>query len=212
MVSLTVLCEGLTEKNFVINVLSPHLNVFNVYAKTIDLNGGMTWGEFKKELNRAFQQRRDHEWVTTMLDLYKMMRVPDCPKLEEMDSLGKAKQLEKSMAKVFPNPRFVPYIQVHEFETLLYVDLNKLVVAFPDGEAIRAIRVLQSDTKDCRPEEINGNEATAPSKRLIRELPEYKARKSTAGPQVVQHIGLPAIRAVCPHFNDWVSRLEGLTP
>jgi hypothetical protein len=211
LVSLTVLCEGPTEVNFVTQVLKPHLSSVDVFAKPTSLGGGLTWEKVKTELNLALRQRRDHEWATTMFDLYKMMRVPDCPNLGTSHGRAKAIKLEAAMAHGLPSPNFVPYVQVHEFEALVYVDLTKLADAFPDGEATEAIPALQNETQGLQPEDINEQEETAPSKRLIREIAAYKSRKTTAGPQVAEHIGLPTLRAACPHFNDWVSKLEVLS-
>ena len=51
---------------------------------------------------------------------------------------------------------------------------------------------------------------TAPSKRLIQEVPAYKHLKSIAGPAIAARIGLTVLRNRCPHFNEWVTRLEQL--
>ena len=41
-------------------------------------------------------------------------------------------------------------------------------------------------------------------------VPSYKRMKSAAEPQTAQRIGLPTIRAACPHFGRWLTRLEQL--
>ena len=61
------------------------------------------------------------------------------------------------------------------------------------------------------PEEIDDGEQTAPSKRLIREVPAYYSLKPVAGPLIVAEIGLPNLRSACPHFDEWVSTLERLS-
>ena len=60
------------------------------------------------------------------------------------------------------------------------------------------------------PELIDDGPDTAPSKRIIAEIPEYAKRKSSAGPIVAERIGLPALRAKCEHFGGWIDRLETL--
>lgn len=201
----------MTERNFVDRVIRPHLGRYKVFAKHQGLDGGLTWGRLNRELNLVLAQRRAHEWATTMLDLYKVMSVPDMPLIHAGRSgVDKALELEKAMARGLSNPNFIPYVQVHEFETLVFVDLNKLSVAFPDGEAKSAIPMLQSDIGALAPEDIDEGEQTAPSKRLIRRIPAYQLRKSTAGPEIAKHIGLEAIRRDCPHFNDWITKLERL--
>ncbi len=42
-------------------------------------------------------------------------------------------------------------------------------------------------------------------------IPDYAARKSSAGPLIAAKIGLPTLRACGRHFNSWVTTvLEGL--
>ena len=58
------------------------------------------------------------------------------------------------------------------------------------------------------PELINDGQDTAPSKRILKKIPEYD--KATAGVRIVGRIGLPTLRAKCPHFNEWLYQLEEL--
>ena len=41
-------------------------------------------------------------------------------------------------------------------------------------------------------------------------VPAYANEKTTAGPLVAETIGLPSMRQKCPHFNQWLTRLESL--
>ena len=61
------------------------------------------------------------------------------------------------------------------------------------------------------PEEIDDGEQTAPSKRIIREVPLYAKLKPIAGPNITSAIGLPELRRACPHFDGWVRKLEQLS-
>lgn len=60
------------------------------------------------------------------------------------------------------------------------------------------------------PELIDDGETTAPSKRIIAEIPKYRHQKATAGPLIASRIGVQIMRERCPHFNDWVTILEAL--
>ena len=60
------------------------------------------------------------------------------------------------------------------------------------------------------PELIDDGQHSAPSKRIIEQIPAYKRLKTSVGPQMAADIGLRAIRLKCPHFDAWISRLEGL--
>lgn len=56
------------------------------------------------------------------------------------------------------------------------------------------------------PEEVNDGVDTAPSKRLLKAYPRYL--KSAYGPRVITDVGLPTIRAACPHADSWLTELE----
>jgi len=60
------------------------------------------------------------------------------------------------------------------------------------------------------PEEINEGVNTSPSKRLINHIPIYERSKTRVGALAIAAIGLPTLRARCPHFDDWIRQLERL--
>ena len=103
------------------------------------------------------------------------------------------------------NPaRFVPYVMMHEFEGLLFSDCDRFGegIGRPDlAPQFRAIRDAFNS-----PEEINDSPVTAPSKRVVALVPGYE--KPLFGTLAVLHIGIASIRAECPHFRQWLERLE----
>jgi hypothetical protein len=102
--------------------------------------------------------------------------------------------------------RFIPYIQLHEFEAFLLVDPDKLITMYPDKQS--AINRLKIDIGNMEPEKINDSQHTAPSKRIIKHLPNYEGQKAQVGPLVAEDIGLGRLRKECPHFNEWIDMLE----
>ena len=60
------------------------------------------------------------------------------------------------------------------------------------------------------PEQINDNSDTAPSKRIAGVVLRYNKR--VHGPLLAEMIGMDTIRAECPRFNAWITRLEALNP
>ena len=103
--------------------------------------------------------------------------------------------------------RVVPYVQRHEFEGLLFSNVEAFAGQndFPNGcvDALRAIRA-RFET----PEEVNDHPQTAPSKRIKGVIPMYNKRFH--GPVLAEEIGLDTIRAECPRFRAWMTRLESL--
>jgi Domain of unknown function (DUF4276) len=214
-VTLRVLCEGPTEANFVTQVLAPHLKPYNVFAKPEPLQnesyGVVPYKRLYNAIKADIGRSRRHEYVTTMIDLYRIGDYPGADRVAGEDLLDRVRRIETRMGEILPNPRFIPYIQVHEFEALVFVDLDRLPEQFPDGEADGAPERLRLSVGNYGPEEINDGDETAPSKRIIREVPSYKPLKSIAGPAIALSIGLLHLRRACPHFNDWITGLEQLS-
>ena len=103
--------------------------------------------------------------------------------------------------------RFIPYLQLHEFEALLLSDPRQLKEQFPDKVAQIRRLVAIADSYG-NPELIDDNPNTAPSKRIIAEIPEFAGMKPSAGPITALKIGLPNLRSSCLHFDEWVRKLE----
>lgn len=97
---------------------------------------------------------------------------------------------------------------MHEFEAFLLVDPDKLLGMFPDSAL--ALEKLKKNIGNTAPEEVNDSIHTAPSKRIVKYFPDYKGQKAQVGPMVAEDIGISKLRTNCPHFNDWITRLEQL--
>jgi hypothetical protein len=213
-VELTVLCEGQTEVNFVQQVLSPHLSVFGVYPKAIPLAreafGTVPFAKLRNASKQEIGRARSHQFTTTMVDLYALHGFPEQDAKPGEAPSVRACRIEAAMADDLPSSRFLPYIQVHELEALVFVDLNQLRPSFPDHDLTVPLGRLQTDVAGLAPEDIDDGAETAPSKRLIKYVAPYKHAKAYAGPQAAARIGLARLRGACPHFAAWLSRLEGL--
>jgi hypothetical protein len=112
----------------------------------------------------------------------------------------------QTLGKASIPDRFIPYIQIHEFEALLFSNPHALAKGIyrddlaPEFEAIR--NAFPS------PEDINDHPNTAPSKRLINLYKDYN--KITNGILAANEIGLPTMRKECKHFDQWLKQLEFL--
>jgi len=213
-IELRVLCEGATEQGFVTQVLASHLRAFDIFPRAERLakgrSGVVPFAILYEAIKRDVGRSRNHQYVTTMIDLYALSKYPGVEKKAGESVLERVARIEAGMSEALPNDRFIPYIQVHEFEALVFVDLEILPSQFPDGEADGAPARLRQQIGETAPEEINDGQMTAPSKRLIREIPAYEHLKSVVGPAIAARIGLAKLRASCPHLDAWITRLEGL--
>ena len=116
--------------------------------------------------------------------------------------------LQEDIKRELDDPRFFPYIQLHEFEALILADPEQLNCEYMEHteQIQRLVDMVASEGGN--PELID--KTKAPSKRIIDEIPEYEGSKTTAGPIVVGKIGIPRLREKCAHFAEWLLRLEKL--
>jgi len=222
MIRLHVTAEGQTEQAFARKVLAPYLAEFNIFvdARCVltsknkraakEYRGGLLgYDKAKKDIELWLKEDNHKDCrFTTMFDLYGLPN--DFPGYTDAkmqpDPYNRIKILEKAMASDFNDQRFVPYVQLHEFETLILADPRQLDLEYLEHDT--PINHLIAMVGQQNPELINDGPTTAPSKRILEEIPEYD--KVTAGVSVAGKIGLQKLREKCRHFNEWVTRLEQL--
>ena len=147
-----------------------------------------------------------------MFDLYALPK--DFPKYDESRSFSdpckKVAFLEAALMEDIASPRFIPYIQLHEYEALLLASPSTFSCFFEKHE--REIANLEKMARMFQsPELIDDGSFTAPSKRITKEFPGYLKSKAMAGPIIAKNIGLEVIRSKCLHFNEWLRKLENLS-
>lgn len=225
MSRLYLFAEGRTEQTFASTVLSPHLANHGVYVQgpilvansrkgRVTHRGGIrTFRAMQDDIGRLLRQDSVSDvFFTSMIDLYALPG--DFPGFEEAsrhraDPYGRVKALEASWADGTDDPRFIPFIQLHEYEAYLFADVSRLSRFYDDCDAeIEALRRVVDVAGS--PELIDDGHQTAPSKRIIGQFPDYEHRKATIGPQAAELVGLETIRCECPHFVQWLGRLEQL--
>jgi hypothetical protein len=222
---LYVFCEGPTAQGFCKQVLRPHLfPAHEGQIHTIKIaqsrhhgvihRGGIgTYATLRFDITSELKRRGSPDvGFTTMIDLYKSPR--DFPgkkshTLTPGDPRPYVEALERAFQADIADRRFVPYLQLFEYESLLFSDPDAFRIAFDDrDEAIEELKRIAALFPSI--EHIDDGESTAPSKRIIGLLPEYDGLKPTAGPDIAEYIGIDAMRAACPHFGAWIARLEAL--
>jgi len=221
-IHLHIIAEGQTEQKFVLKVLAPHLAQHQVFADARCIltskdkhtgrqsRGGLpNYLKAKNDIQRWLKEdSRTNCRFSTMFDFYALPN--DFPAFAQAkdyaDPYHKIACLEAALTQNIGDNRFIPYIQLHEFEALILADARKLDWEYFEHEA--AIASLVTMVGDTCPELINDGAETAPSKRILKQIPEYD--KVTAGWTVVEQIGLATLRHKCPHFNEWLTRLEQL--
>jgi hypothetical protein len=220
MIRLNIIVEGLTEETFVRDLLAPHLGQHHVFTQARSVETGRRKGHiFRGGLDRYEKVRKDiKSWlkqesaalVSTMFDYYALPKDFPRPATPQggLPVHQWVSQLEQALSEDIRDTRFIPYIQIHEFEALLFSDVEatgSVLGATPEQlDQLRRIRAAFET-----PEHINDSPETAPSKRLLQLFPGYP--KPLSGIQALNRIGLSAIRQSCPHFAGWLTRLESLS-
>ena len=220
---LVVVVEGQTEEAFVKDALGPHLWDRGVFAAativgtpkrrgSAPLNkGGGGWTRWARDIRRILGEHRDRDVrVTTLFDLYGLPA--GFPGLAshgaDLDTARRCQNLEAALAGEFDDPRFIPYLQRHEFEALVLASLNSLKALLDAPEDLDGLGAPVGELAGRAPEDVDDGRETAPSKRLASRVPSYS--KTVHGPLAIADTGLGTLRARCPRFDAWLTRLEGL--
>ena len=217
MKRLVFIVEGETEEAFVNSILRPYFQSFGLYNpiqcfKIKHTQGGMHKYSYVRSdvLNTIYET---DVIVTTMFDLYALPH--SFPGYEDSLSIANHKDrvefLETKMKEDLeihqsqPFNNYIPYIQLHEFEALVFSSANSFEALFEDNEMdYKGIKEVISTFSN--PEDINDSPETAPSKRMQKLIPGYN--KVTYGISLIEYTGIDTILRKCPHFREWVEKLK----
>lgn len=209
-----ILVEGQTEERFVKLVLSDYFFQRDIclIPRIIETKEVKSGPNFKGGINSYQKIKKDllklladssAGIVTTMIDYYGLPR--DFPSFNDKGNCySKVKSAEESFARDISNPKFVPYLQLHEFEGILF-SAPKAISSTMDTSGKSDFFVQRIRDQVSSPEEINDGPDTHPSKRILKLFPNYN--KPFQGELISSRIGMDKILSDCPHFNSWVARI-----
>jgi hypothetical protein len=219
MKRVLIYVEGQTEETFARDVLAPYLwqtcqiILTPTLARTRRTKSGQTfkggivsYEQVKKDIRRLLADSQAL-LVTTMIDYYGLPdNFPGKDTLPAGAPYDRVRHLEKAFANDIGHPRFLPFLVLHEFEALVLVKPENLGRVLPQYQ--NQLPALVTNIRAIPPEEVNDGPQTHPAARIQQYLPGYQKRLH--GPLVVRHTGLAAIRSRCPHFDEWLTRVESL--
>ncbi len=216
MKRIIIICEGETEKEFCTKILAPVFAKKNIFIQSPlikkTMGGIVKWSELKKQI--LLHLKSDSEaFTTTLIDYYGLYKKYNYPEWDEsLNIVDKNKRmdfLESSMlmdVDVDLRHRFIPYIQLHEFEGLLFNEIKYFQEQIPNEELVGTKELKEIFINYENPEMINDQRETSPSHRLERIILGYN--KIVYGIILAEAIGLNNIRKKCPRFNTWLDNLE----
>lgn len=216
LIRINIFVEGQTEETFVNEVLVPSFAYKNIFFTPIlaqtsygHKGGIVSYGKVKHQLQRLCKQDSG-SYVTTLIDFYGLPN--DFPSIksegytQKQNIFEKIIFLEKALEEDIGQPNFIANLLLHEYEALLFCDPEKFEYWVDTSKPIEELNKIKVEFSS--PEHINNSPQTAPSKRILSVIPNYK--KTIHGPLIANDIGLDKIRKQCKHFNDWLVRIENL--
>lgn len=215
MTRVYMLVEGQTEEAFVNELLVPHYAQIGLYLTPVIVStspgykgGVVSYAKIKPQIERLCKQDAK-AYVTTLFDLYALPG--DFPGKTSAaypiagTGVQKAQFLELALAGDIGLRNFLPNLLVHEFEALLFVQLE-IFQQWTDDDSV--LEPLREARRAAAPEDINDGVQSAPSKRILATMKGYQ--KTFHGPLIACDIGLHAMRQDCPHFDAWLRKVEAL--
>lgn len=170
---LYIVVEGQTEEEFVKDLMAPFFMERGIYVYPLIIHtskghkgGFVNYSHLRNDVNKLLKSQGQDVIVSTFVDFFR------CPELPGQDvwgnisnHLAQVAEMELSMKRDINDRRFYPYIQLHEFEALLFSS-GKGFKNYFDEKCSAEIQAIIDSYEN--PEDINSTPEGAPSKRLLR--------------------------------------------
>lgn len=211
MKRLYIIVEGQTEQEFVSSLMAPYFQQFGIFSVTPILirtsktgrGGFVNYEHLKNDARKLLQSNKSDFVVSMFVDFF---RIPEVPRKEIWQAKAnhneQVSEMEKCIEEDIQDYRFVPYIQLHEFEALLFSSNKGFSTYFTKIDANKTQSIIDSFEN---PENINSTPEGAPSKRLLAIKTDYD--KVIEGNLIAMEIGINDILSKCPRFKAWVDKL-----
>ena len=178
MIRLAISVEGQTEEEFAKGVLTTHLRSHGIETQPVLVGrarsrvaggGNVSVGRLASEMAHLY---RSFDVVTSLVDFYGFRDKRD-KTVEELEALIGG-EVQRTIGG--SRNRVLPYVQRHEFEGLLFSDVDAFSALV--GAPLESVALLRNIRAGfATPEDINDNKATAPSRR-IKELEPFGAAEA----------------------------------
>jgi hypothetical protein len=225
MARVLVIVEGQTERAALqqVDVATQFFNHgFSVHPKVVGKpghKGGVR--SFERILPEivALLRQEPQAKVSTLFDFYALPLVdwPGAPQSVNLPPAQAVPIIEAGMAAavaaelpgLIPG-RFIPYIQLFEFEALLFADPAEMAAAFGNPALNATFGAIVAQCGGC--EAINNGPNTAPSKRIEAIFPAYRKGSSLSAhaPIILGQIAKNNwhhLLQACPRFAGWIGSL-----
>ena len=211
MKRLYIIVEGQTEQEFVKTLIAPYLQKHEIFEVTPILirtsktgrGGFVNYQHLKKDAERLLKSEKKDFIVSMFVDFFRCPEVPHKEKWSVKSShIGQVEEMERCIKDDIKDVRFIPYIQLHEFEALLFASNEGFNSFFDEIQKEKAQQLINSYDN---PEDINTTPEGAPSKRILAIKEDYD--KVLEGNLIALEIGFSKIIEKCTRFRAWIEKL-----
>lgn len=227
MIRILVVCEGQTEERFIKDIFAPYFDhqKFDIKPLMIPTSktgkgGALSYQRVKEFICKKLKEDKS-ACLTTMFDYYALDKNFYRLSKNISDIYKKVSFLENEFYKdilstvATARDKFIPYFQIHEFESLLFSDVDKIILGDPswNDSHKKLLNQLKDEMKSNfsnNPELINNSLQTSPSHRLEAIFISPKYKKVLHGNKIAKEIGMLKILNSCRHFKDWCDKLCSL--
>ena len=212
MKRLFIVVEGQTEQDFVREILSPYFYSHGIYdvrpilihtSKT-GKGGFVNYYHLRNTIKPLLKSEGNNIVVTTLVDFFRIpTNTPNYNQcIQAGGSVAKVAELERCIAEDINDIKFVPYIQLHEFEALLFSNNKGFEEYFTEEQSVQTGAIVEEFDN---PEDINTRPQYAPSKRILGIKKEYN--KPIEGNLIAITVGINIMLERCPRFASWVTNI-----
>lgn len=211
MKRLYIIVEGQTEQEFVNSMIAPYMQQDGVYSVTPVLirtsktgrGGFVNYEHLKNDARKLLCSKKTDFVVSMFVDFFRIPEVPHKERWEKKSThIEQVKEMEECIAEDINDSRFIPYIQLHEFEALLFSSNKGFDTYFSEDNAKDTQHIIDTFNN---PEDINTTPTGAPSKRLLAIKDDYD--KVIEGNLIALEVGINDILAKCLRFRLWIEKL-----
>ncbi len=226
MAHVFLIVEGQSEERFYkthfANVYAPHGIYFDVtvmpskrgITSRTHKGGNISYGECVNNIRRFLRQAGHCQLVALVYDYYGLhdsfAEGISLPTRQVITASLRADTIRHRLEAEINDPRFLFFLQMHEFEAYLFSSPATIAQHFADESLAPILTQVVTDF-DNQPEAINNHPDTAPSKRLMAALHPRYYGKTTDGVAIAGAIGIDIIRVKCPGFDKFCQRIDQLT-
>lgn len=211
MKRLYIIVEGQTEQEFVKTLMAPYLQQYGIFEVTPILirtsktgrGGFVNYQHLKNDAERLLKSGKKDFIVSMFVDFFRCPEVPHKKKWSVKNShTEQVEIMEQCIKEDIEDARFIPYIQLHEFEALLFASNKGFETFFTEKQKEKTLQIINSYDN---PEDINTTPAGAPSKRIVTIKDDYD--KVLEGNLIALEVGVAQIIEKCPRFKAWIEKL-----